>query len=153
MDKELIELLRGVKDKWGQETVAAILKKLDSYPVRWRGTLRRSVMYSQQPGPDGDIDFDMADYGQFIDDGIGIFGPRKQPIKKKSIPGIAFHLKQWATSKNLNSWAVATNIQKRGGIKPRPFFNSVIDSRVPILGEAITDAYTTYLENKLNNIQ
>jgi hypothetical protein len=150
---ELIEILKKVKDQWGREGVQAILKKMDSYPIKWRGTLRRSISYSQGDGPDGDITFNMADYGRFIDEGIGLFGPNKSPLRRESIPGIAFYLKPWATSKGLNPYAVATNIVKRGGIKPRPFFNSVIEARVPRLGESITEAYSEYLNKTINNIQ
>lgn len=153
MNEDLIEILRDVKDKWGRDTVKAIIKKMDEYPIQWRGTLKRSISYEQKLGPDGDITFNMADYGQFIDEGTGVFGPRKKPIPRESIPGIAFYLKDWASSKNLNPWAVATNIVKRGGVKPRPFFKSVIDLRIPELGEAITLAYSKYLDNSINNIE
>lgn len=150
MNEELIRLLREVKDKWGRETVAAMVKKLDSYPIKWKGTLRRSIIYKQEEGADGDVDFLMADYGRFIDEGIGTFGPRRQAIAKKSIPGIAFHLKPWATSKGLNPWAVATSIVNKGGIKPRPFFNSVIDQRVAVLGNDITNAIAKYMEDSVD---
>lgn len=150
MNEELVLLLKQVKDRWGRETVQAIVNKIDSYPIRWQGTLRRSITYQQDNTPDGDINIFMADYGKFIDGGIGQFGPRGTRIPKTSIPGIASHIKQWASSKGLNPWAVATNIVKRGGIKPRPFFNSVIEARVPQLGEAITEAYADYLEQAIN---
>lgn len=150
MDEEFTEILRKVKDKWGRETVAAILRKIDSYPIRWQGTLRRSVSYSQDPGLDGDINFFMADYGQFIDDGVGIFGPRKQRIPPARKGALAYHLKTWSNSKGLNSWAVATNIIKRGGIRPRPFFNSVIDSRINLLGQDVEKALELYINNKVN---
>lgn len=149
---DIKQILKEVKDKWGRETVEAIIRKISSYPIRDRGTLSRSITYAQDDAED-DIEFFMADYGKFIDEGVGIFGPRKQRIPKESIPGMAYHLKSWATSKNLNPWAVATNIQKRGGIKPRPFFKSVIESRVPQLGEMVTEAYNQYLESKIKNIE
>lgn len=152
MSAELTDILRKVKDKWGEDTVKAIITKLDSYPVRWKGTLRRSVSYSQDTGVDGDIDFNMADYGQFIDEGTGLFGPKKIAIPKTKIPGIAFYLKPWAQSKGLNPWAVATNIVKRGGVKPRPFFNNVIEARIESLGEGITEAMNQYLEDQINNL-
>jgi hypothetical protein len=152
MSEQLIKILKGVKDKWGADTVAAIVKEIDRYPIKWKGVLRRSVSYEQQSDLDGDITFNMADYGKFIDEGIGIFGPRNQRIPKRSIPGLAFYLRPWAQSKGLNPWAVATKIVERGGIKPRPFFNSVIQNRVPQLGEAITEAYTIYLNESINNL-
>jgi hypothetical protein len=144
---ELIQILRRVKDKWGLETVNAILKEIDKYPILWKGTLRRSISYEQDLGLDGDITFNMADYGEFIDEGTGLFGPKQTAIPKESIPGIAYFLKEWSDSKNLNNWAVATNIVKRGGQKPRPFFKSVISSRIPDLQTEIEEAYKQYLTN------
>jgi hypothetical protein len=144
---ELILILRRVKDKWGLETVKAILNEIDKYPILWKGTLRRSISYEQDLGLDGDISFNMADYGRFVDEGIGIFGPQQTKIPKQKLGALAFHLKEWSDSKSLNNWAVAQNIIKRGGIKPRPFFKSVIESRVPNLSEEIQKAYTDYLTN------
>lgn len=146
--EELRKILKGVYDKWGAETVKAIITKIDSYPVKWRGTLRRSISYSQ-PAED-QIDFNMADYGRFVDEGVGQFGPRKQRIPRQSIPKIAHYLKPWAKSKGLNPYAVATNIVKRGGIKPRPFFNSVIEARVPQLGDAVVKAHEEYISKKID---
>jgi hypothetical protein len=152
MSAELIKILRQVKDKWGRETVQAIIRQIDSYPIRFKGTLRRSISYSQDDTIDGNIRFNMADYGQFIDEGVGLFGPNQKPIPRQSIPGIAFYLKPWAQAKGLNPWAVATNIVKRGGIRPRPFFNTVIEKRVPELGDTIIKTYEDYLDNQINNI-
>lgn len=146
MDEELLNILRLIKDRWGRETVEAIVRKIDEYPIQYKGTLRRSISYSQDDNIDGEIQFNMADYGKFIDEGIGTFGPRNQAIPKTSIPGIAFYLKPWADSKGLNAWAVATNIVKRGGIKPRPFFNSVIEERIELLGNDITTALNEFME-------
>ena len=154
MDKELIEYLRQIKDKWGKETVAAILKKIDSYPIKYKGTLKRSISYEQDGTADGDIEFFMADYGQFVDQGVnGINQTRGSQFsfKQTSIKGVAYHIKPWASSKGLNNWAVATNIVKKG-IKPRPFYNSVIQSRISVLGEALTQGIVTYEENRINNL-
>ena len=64
---DLKTIIEAASDQWGRETVAAILKKIDSIPIKWKGTLRRSVSYEQ----DGtDISFNMADYGKFIDEGV-----------------------------------------------------------------------------------
>lgn len=147
---ELRKILKDVYNKWGAETVRAIINKIDSYPVKWRGTLRRSISYSQ-PTED-QIDFNMADYGKFVDEGVGQFGPRGQRIPRESIPKIAYYLKPWAQSKGLNPYAVATNIVKRGGIKPRPFFNSVIEARVPQLGDAVVKAHEEYLNKTIDNL-
>jgi hypothetical protein len=140
---ELKDLLQQVTDQWGAETVAAILRKLDSYPIRWNGTLRRSISYEQ----DGtDIRFNMADYGSFIDEGVsGTVVKRDTPFSFRGrYKGTAFYIKDWALSKGLNQWAVAKSIQKKG-IKPRPFFTSVIESRIPELEPFIAQATEDYL--------
>lgn len=151
MNEELVNLLRQIKDQWGRETVAAIIKKIDSYPIRWKGTLKRSIIYQQDKTPDGDVEFFMADYGQFVDKGVnGLLQKRNSPFnfKQKSITGVAFHVKPWADSKGLNNWAVATNIVKKG-FKPRPFFDSVIQARVSVLGEDITQGIANYMEESV----
>jgi hypothetical protein len=153
MDEQLLNIIRQVKDKWGAETVEAILAEIDKYPIKWRGTLRSSISYEQDPGLDGDVSVYMADYGQFIDEGTGVFGPRGQRIPRQSIPKIAYHLKQWATSKNINPYAVATKIVERGGVKPRPFFTSVVEKRLNDLGLDIENAIVAYLEQSINNQQ
>lgn len=140
---ELKDLLQQVTDQWGAETVAAILRRLDSYPIRWNGTLRRSISYQQ----DGEkITFNMADYGEFIDKGVsGTSVKRNSPYSFRGrYKGTAFYIKDWALSKGLNQWAVAKSIQKKG-IKPRPFFTSVIDSRIPELEPLITQVTEDYL--------
>lgn len=148
---DLLKLLGEVQDKWGKETVAAILKQIDSYPIRDKGTLRRSISYSQ--ARDGNITFNMADYGEFVDKGVdGVFQSVGSPFKfRGNWKGMAFYLKEWSQSRNLNEYAVAFRIQERG-IKPRPFFTSIIEKRVPELGEAILAAQTEYLNKQINNI-
>lgn len=151
MNEELIDLLRQIKDQWGRETVAAILKKIDSYPIKYKGTLKRSITYEQDKSVDGDIEFFMADYGQFVDKGVnGIAQSRNSQFnfRQTSIKGVAYHIKPWADSKGLNNWAVATNIVKKG-IKPRPFFDSVIQARVAVLGEDITQGIANYMEEQV----
>lgn len=147
--KELVALLREVSNQWGKETVVAILRELDSYPIAWTGELRASIGYTQDK--DGEIDFGMSSYGKFVDEGTGIFGPSKTKIPKSSIPGMAYFLRPWATSKGLNPWAVATSIVNNGGIKPRPFYKSVIAQRIPELERLIARAYKEYLDD-LGNI-
>lgn len=150
---ELIQILLDVKDKWGQETVQAIIKKIDSYPIRWQGTLRRSISYEQDDTLDGDITFNMADYGKFIDEGVN--GSRSVYTTayqfKGNYKGTAYHLTSWANSKGLNRYAVARSIQKKG-IKPRPFFNSVIQQRVDKdLPKLIETAYNDYLNKSIED--
>lgn len=154
MNEELLALLKQIKDQWGRETVAAILKRIDSYPIKYKGTLKRSVFYEQDKTPDADIEFFMADYGKFVDKGVNGTGQTRNSefsFKQTSIKGVAYHIRPWATSKGLNNWAVATNIVKKG-IKPRPFFDSVIQSRVNVLGEAITQGIADFMDNQINGL-
>ena len=147
---ELIRLINEAQDEWGKETVAAIIRKMKSYPIRWQGTLQRSIMY-EQDDQTGEIEFHMADYGEFIDEGVNgtLIGRNAPSSFHGNIGGTAFHLKQWASAKGLNPWAVATNLQKRG-IKPRPFFKSVIENRIDDLGEVMLEVQAEYLDRVIN---
>ena len=144
---DLLKILEAVANLWGQETVQAILKKIDTTGIKWNGSLRRSIMYSQKGT---NIEFDMADYGKFIDEGVnGTLIKRGSPFSfKGKVGGTAAAIKPWATSKGLNEWAVAKSIQKKG-IKKRPFFKSVIEFRAPSLEKAITKATEDYIKSKL----
>jgi len=148
---ELLKLLQQVQEQWGRETVEAIIKKIDEYPIRDKGTLRRSIFYAQ--APDGSVNFNMADYGQFVEEGVdGLLKSQGSRFKfRGNWKGTAFYLKEWASRKNLNPYAVAYKIQQNG-IKPRPFFTTVIESRVPKLGEAINAAQAEYINNQINNL-
>ena len=144
---DLKTIIESASDQWGRETVAAILKKIDSVPIKWKGTLRRSVSYEQ----DGtNISFNMADYGKFIDEGVsGTEIKRATPYSfKGNYKGTAFFIKDWALSKGKNPWAVARVIQKKG-IRARPFFNSVIEARIPQLEPFIAKALEDYTTSKL----
>lgn len=144
---DLKTIIEEASDKWGRETVAAILKKIDSYPIKWNGTLRRSISYEQEGT---DITFNMTDYGKFIDEGVsGTVTKRATPYSfRGNYKGTAFFIKDWALSKGKNPWAVARVIQKKG-IKPRPFFNSVIEARIPDLEPLIAQATEDYITSKL----
>jgi hypothetical protein len=165
MNEELITLLKQIKAQWGQETVAAILKEMDKKRSRltFTGGLRSSVKYKQASDIDGDISFSMAPYGQFVDKGVkgvnsNYAANKDTTFSFKSLNsrfGIAFHVKKWANAKGLNEYAVATNLAKKG-IEARKFFDTVIESRVGILGEYITRGIADFFEaeaNRLNNTQ
>lgn len=165
MNEELITLLKQIKAQWGQETVAAILRTMDTKRSRltFTGGLRSSVKYKQASDIDGDISFSMAPYGQFVDKGVkgvnsNYAANKDTTFSFKSLNsrfGIAFHVKKWANAKGLNEYAVATNLAKKG-IEARKFFDTVIESRVGILGEDITQGIADFFEaeaNRLNNTQ
>lgn len=152
---ELQKLLEQAANQWGLETVQAILAKLDTYPIQFNGTLRRSILYEEvEPF---NLKFFMADYGQFQDEGVdGTDNSVGSQFKfKGNYFGTAFAIQQWATAKGLNAYATARSIQEKG-IKPRPFFKSVIETRLPDLEVVINDTYQKYLDetiNKINNQQ
>jgi len=129
MDLKLI--LQEAWNKWGFETVEAIKKKIKEtqpYPPIYSSTMLNSV--TSTPDQLENIKFSIVDYAQYIDEGTGTFGPRKAAIPKEKIPGMAYYLTPWSTSKGLNPWAVATSIVNKGGLQPRRFYKSVIESRI-----------------------
>jgi hypothetical protein len=144
---DIQEILNKLLEKWSQDTVAEMIKAIDSQDIKWRGALKRSIKY--EIGQDG-VEFLMADYGAFVDEGTGIFGPRKQRIPKRSLGGIAYHIKPWADSKGLNNWAVATKIIQRGGVKARPFFKSIIEQRLATQQKEIQDGFQRYIEDRIS---
>ena len=149
---ELQALLEAAANLWGQETVAAILRQLDSYPIQWNGILRRSIMYEEKEP--FNFTFLMADYGQFQDEGVdGTNNSYNSPFKfKGNWKGTAHFIKPWADAKGLNSFAVARSIQAKG-IKPRPFFKSVVESRLPQLEVVINETYQNYLNASIQRAQ
>lgn len=153
MDEELKKLLAEAYDTWGRDTVKAIIKKIDEYPIRYQGTLRRSISYQTGKVGGGDeVSFNMADYGKFIDEGVnGTLRSRNSPYSfKGKWKGTALAITPWARAKGLNPYAVAYRIQERG-IKPRPFFNSVIEARFPELERLISQAAQKALDNQIDN--
>lgn len=145
---DIQDILNKLLDKWSQETIEAMLKKIDEQDIKWRGILRRSLAYEIT---NQGVDFLMADYGKFIDEGTGIFGPRAQRIPTTSIPGIAFYIKPWAQSKGLNNWAVATRIVQRGGIPAKPFFKTVIEQRLQTQQATIQQGLQDYITQRIEN--
>jgi hypothetical protein len=145
---ELEKLIFDAQKKWGNEVVKAIVLKIDTLKIKWLGNLRRSISYDIK---EGNVDFKMTDYGQFIDQGVnGLLQQVGSPFSFKGrIAGTAYHIKQWADSKGINEWALATSIQKKG-IRPRKFFNSVIEARIPDLGDALLKVQSDYIDRVIN---
>jgi hypothetical protein len=150
----IYEVLQDAKRQWGIETVQAIKNALTESGSIWQGTLLDSIGLNQDDTLDGNITFKMEEYGKFIDEGVN--GSETSWGSEFSFrgnwKGTGAAIKPWADSKGLNAWAVAKSIQKRG-IEPRRFFKSVIETRLPNLGEKIGEAYTTYLNDTINRQQ
>ena len=152
MNEELQEILIEVVENWGYETVEAMKRKLATfqpYPTRDQGNLRASLSY--KVNPDLSVSFIAPDYAKFIDEGTGLFGPegrRFDPSYRKKL-GSILDRSGWASRKNLNPWATAASIYKKGGLKPRKFYNDVIAQRVGdgSLEIAINAALQLYQDN------
>lgn len=158
---DLIQLLQQVKRQWGQETVAAIIAEMQRQNLRYEGKLEESIDFEQEQTLDGDIKFKMLDYGQYLD--LGVNGARSvyttrfqfrgitenKPEKIRAMGGALF---QWATSKGLNPWAVAWSLQRKG-LRPRRFFQNVIEQRLEDLTPMLQDAYNDYLQQLTNRQQ
>ncbi len=154
MNEQLILLLQQAKAQWGIETVQAIKNKITEDNIIYQSNLLNSIGFTQDDTLDGNITFNMAEYGKFIDEGVnGIQESQGSQFSfKGNYKGTAVAIKQWADSKGLNNWAVAHSIQKKG-IQPRRFFNSVIESRIPNLEQLLDTAYRTYLDAMINRQQ
>jgi hypothetical protein len=150
----IYEILQEAKRQWGAETVEAIKLKINEGDIIWQSTLLNSIRFQQDDSLDGEIDFKMTEYGKFIDEGVNGTSNSvgSQFTFRGNWKGTALAIKPWADSKGINPYAVAKSIQK-SGIKPRRFFNSVIESRLPDLATKLEIAYTTYLNDAINKAQ
>ena len=151
---ELIRLLLQVKSEWGMETVNAIKAKIEQEDAIFSSQLLNSITFTQEVSLDGDVKFIMADYGQFIDEGVNGLTTQwgSQFSFKGNWKGTAAAVGDWAAAKGLNQWALGRSIQDKG-IKPRKFFTSVVEARIPDLATMLETAYTTYLNQQTNRQQ
>jgi hypothetical protein len=151
---DLIRILLEVKSNWGMETVEAIKRKIEEEDAIFTSELRSSITFTQDTTLDGDVNFIMADYGKFIDEGVNglITSWSSQYSFKGNWRGTAMAVGDWAQAKGLNKWALGHSIQNKG-IRPRKFFYTVIESRLPNLAQDLEAAYTAYLEAQINRQQ
>ena len=151
---ELIRLLLQVKSEWGMETVNAIKAKIEQEDAIFSSQLLNSITFTQEVSLDGDVKFIMADYGHFIDEGVNGLTTQwgSQFSFKGNWKGTAAAVGDWAAAKGLNQWALGRSIQDKG-IKPRKFFTSVVEARIPDLATMLETAYTTYLNQQTNRQQ
>jgi hypothetical protein len=155
---ELYAILQEVKRQWGSETVAAILAEMQRQNLRYEGKLQESIEFKQDATLDGNITFEMLEYGEYLDEGVNgqasAYTTRFQfsgdPQKIRAMGGALF---AWATSKGRNPWAVANSMQRKG-LRPRRFFKNVVEQRVnENLGPMLEQAYINYLEQMANRQQ
>lgn len=154
MNDQLIQLLQQAKAQWGIETVQAIRNRINEIGLIWQSTLVNSIGFTQDDTLDGNISFNMEEYGKFLDEGVNGLETtfNSQYSFKGNWKGTALAIKPWADSKGLNNWAVGRSIQKKG-LEPRRFFNSVVESRIPDLATNLDTAYRTYLDGLINRQQ
>lgn len=154
MSAELIKILQDAKAQWGLGTVEAIKKKIADDRIIYQSNLLNSIGFSQDDTPDGNITFKMTDYGKFVDEGVNglLVDHNSEYSFRGNWQGTAFAIKAWADSKGLNNFALGHSIQKKG-IKPRRFFNSVVEARIPDLASDLEEAYIGYLEGLINRQQ
>lgn len=148
---DIDKLLQEVYNKWGADTVKAIIKEIDRQGLRHLGILRRSISYEQKG--ENEPSFNMVDYGTFLDEGVESMDSDTNTGYKfrGNWKGMAYHLTEWADSKDLNRFAVAYSIQKKG-LKPRKFFNSVIEKRFPILMDEVNEALIKSMDQTIDNL-
>jgi hypothetical protein len=151
---DLIQILLRVKSEWGMETVNAIKAKIEQEDAIFSSQLLNSITFTQELTLDGDVKFIMADYGQFIDEGVNGLTTQwgSQFSFKGNWKGTAVAVGDWAAAKGLNQWALGRSIQDKG-IRPRKFFTSVVEARIPELGPMLETAYATYLNQQINRQQ
>ena len=151
---ELIQILLRVKSEWGMQTVNAIKAKIEQEDAIFSSQLLNSITFTQEVSLDGDVKFIMADYGHFIDEGVNGLTTQwgSQFSFKGNWKGTAAAVGDWAAAKGLNQWALGRSIQDKG-IKPRKFFTSVVEARIPDLATMLETAYTTYLNQQTNRQQ
>ena len=152
--EDLDDIILQAQRLWGDETVKAIKKKIQKENVIWKSQLYNSIGYDFDTNK-GEFDFYMEDYGVFQDDGVkSSYGRGTSDAGyqfRGNWQGMAFHLKQWARSKNINPYAAAYSIQNKG-IKPKRFFNDVIEHRLDLLPKAINTAITKHMDAQVERL-
>ncbi len=141
-EQDLIETRR-VLEAYGASTVQSMREILIRADKDATGGLIRSLKYQiTYDGQDLNIEFAMADYGQFVESG------RRPNSKQPPISAIT----PWLRVKGIPlqfAFPIARSIGKKG-IKPTPFFNSTIQATQNQLLLELQSAYTIDLTNYLN---
>lgn len=157
---KLEDVLNILYQRWAKETIAIMLRVMDTANasgLRWRGNLRKSLTYVLTE--EGVELLMTAAYGQFQDEGVnGLLNNYGSPfsfsaartgkIDKKVVAKMARALRPWAKSKNLNEFAVAYSLQRKG-IKPKRFFKTVYEARIDALVADIEKAYAEVTQQQI----
>ena len=142
-EQDLIKILADVQRAWGQETVTAIQNKIREIALIDTGDLGASISFTEE---NNEVKFIMIDYGKFQDQGVNglIVSHGSEFSFRGQWKGTAFAIKNWANARGLNPFATARSIQNKG-IKPKKFFNSVVESRMPVLEDGTNAAITDFM--------
>lgn len=137
-EKDLIET-RKVLEEMGNETLSSMRDILFTKDKNASGELINSLKYTIDYNNQSlDIEFEMADYGIFVDKG-------RRPGKMPPIDKI----KPWMQLRGIpEKWAfpIARKIGKLG-IPATPFFSSTIEEKQTLYINKLADAFATDLEN------
>ena len=143
-EEDLIETRR-VLETYGEETLQSMRNILSNANKISSGNLISSLSYQiTYNGSNLDIEFQMPDYGEFVDKGRK---PGKQPPLS--------NIQQWLTIRGIPQKAAFPIARKIGreGIKPTPFFETSInggqDKLISDLEVAFTKDYEKYLEKQI----
>ena len=139
---DLIETKK-VLTAYGESTVSSMRNILISKGKSASGQLVRSISYRlTYLGEDLALEFDMLDYGIFVDQG-------RKPGKMPPISSI----RPWLSIKGIDqkfAFPIAKKIGKKG-IPATPFFGSTITSTQEILAEELADAFALDIVNYVTN--
>lgn len=128
-----------VLQKWGDEVISSMRDILISENKVASGKLINSLRYVITfNGQDLDIDFEMEDYGQYVDKG-------RKPGKFPNIGALS----KWVGIRGLpksSIYPIAKKI-KEEGIEPTPFFESTIQNNQNKLIADLSEAFALDLDN------
>lgn len=132
--------LKKILEEWGQDTVTAIQATLVAQKNIASRTLLDSIEYTLGPSF---VEFTMAEYGHYLDQGVN----------KGWYPPIG-PLKTWARLKRLPPSAafVARASIKKRGLKPRKFFDMVIEREVRNLLPKLDKGFIEYIDGRIKLI-
>jgi hypothetical protein len=137
-ETDLIET-RKVLEGWGTDVISSMRDILVNSGKNASGNLINSLSYQITFNGDNlDIEFQMPEYGEFVDKGRG---PGKQPPLSS--------ISQWAQIRGIPQKAVFPIARKIGreGIKPTPFFQTSIDNNIDLLTSQLEEAMAKDYEN------
>ena len=129
---------RLVLERWGDDVISSMKDILIAENKSASGKLINSLKYVVSfENNDLSIDFEMEDYGQYVDKG-------RRPGKQPPLSSI----RKWLAIRGIQqkyAFPIAKNIG-RFGIKPTPFFESTIESKQQQLISELSDAFVKDLD-------